>query len=98
MPGQDFSHVNSREEAIELCEAGQLFKILLFPAELGGEDTPLNVVYVPAGIPGIKDRLTGALTRFYQEGLIDQLSIKPVYKGDSIVPSKIQIKAWHSTK
>lgn len=28
--------------------------------------------------------------------LIDQLDVQAEYKGDSIVPSRIRFKAWHS--
>lgn len=94
----DYSTITSREAAIKLSQEGKLFKILLFPAEFGGEDNNLNVVYVPAGIPEIKDQITGTLIRFYEDGLIDKLKVEPEYKGDSFVPSKIRIKASHSEK
>jgi hypothetical protein len=50
--------VTSREAAEQLAAKGELFKILLFPEEFGGEDVVANVAYVPAGIPEIKDQLT----------------------------------------
>ena len=95
---QDYSHVTSRELALKLVAEGKLFKILLFPAEFGGEDVAANVVYVPVGIPELKDQITGTLVRFYKEGLIDNLKVRPEYKGDSFVPSKIHFKASHSEK
>lgn len=94
----DFSHVDSREKAIELVQEGKLFKVLLFPAEFGGEDIVQNAVYVPAGIPEIKDKITGTLVRFVQEGLIDNLNVAPEYKGNSFVPSIINMKTSHSGK
>lgn len=94
----DYSQVTSRDAAEELARKGALFKILLFPAEFGGEEVAANVVYVPAGIPEIKDQLTGTLIRFYEEGSIDKLTVKPEYKGKSIVPSRILMRASHSTK
>ncbi|MEJ2407021.1 MAG: hypothetical protein P8171_22605 [Candidatus Thiodiazotropha sp.] len=94
----DYSGVDSREKAVELVKEGKLYKILLFPAEFGGEDIPQNVVFVPAGIPEIKDKITGTLMRFVQEGLIDNLQVNPEYKGNSFVPSKINIKTSHSDK
>jgi hypothetical protein len=57
-PARDYSHVTSREAAEQLAAKGELFKILLFPEEFGGEDVVANVAYVPAGIPEIKDQLT----------------------------------------
>ncbi len=94
----DFSHVTSPQIAAKLSEEGKLFKILLFPAEFGGTEVPPNVVYVPPGIPEIKHQLTGTLIRFFNEGLINQLKVEPEYKGQSFVPSKIHMRAWHSEK
>jgi hypothetical protein len=96
--GLDFSHVDSKEKAIALFEKRKLFKILLFPVEFGGQDIPQNVVYVPAGIPEIKDQITGTLIRFVQDGLIDNLKVEPEYKGNSFVPSKINMFTSHSGK
>ena len=94
----DFSGVGSREKAIQLAQDGKLYKILLFPAEFGGEDIPQNVVYVPAGIPEIKNEITDTLIRFVQEGLIDNIQVNPEYKGNSFVPSKINMTTSHSGK
>ena len=96
--GLDCSNVDSREKAVALAKEGKLHKILLFPAEFGGEDIPQNTVYVPAGIPEIKDKITGTLLRFTQEGLIDKLQVAPEYKGKSFIPSKINMKTSHSGK
>jgi hypothetical protein len=81
-----------------LFEQGKLVKILLFPIELGGQDRQENSIYVPAGIPAIKDQLTGSLMRFLEQGLINKLEVKPEYKGNSFVPAKIRMKAWHTEK
>ena len=94
----DFSEIDSREIAEQLVEEGLLFKILLFPAELGGKDVTQNTAYVPAGIPEIKDKLTETLIKYVQDGLIDKLTVEPAYKGSSYVPSKIVMKASHSEK
>ena len=94
----DYSHVDSQEKVIQLAQDGLLFKILLFPEELGGQDVPPNIVYVPAGIPEIKGKLTGTLLKFAQDGLIDNLQVNPEYKGSSFVPSKITMKTSHSGK
>lgn len=96
--GMNFSHVDSREKAMALVQEGKLFKILLFPSEFGGEDIPQNSVYVPAGIPEIKDQITGTLIRFVEQGFIDTMQVNPEYKGNSFVPSKIKIRTSHSGK
>ena len=94
----DFSEVTSREAALKLVAKGKHYKVLLFPAEFGGEDVTANVVYVPPGIPEIKEQLTGTLVRFVNEGVINQLEVMPEYRGNSFVPSKIHIKARHSDR
>jgi hypothetical protein len=94
----DFAGITSREAALKLVAEGRLCKILLFPPELGGEDVEANAVYVPPGIPEIKDQLTGTLVRFAGEGLINRLEVVPEYKGSSFVPCRIRIKAWHTDR
>jgi hypothetical protein len=95
---RDYSNVTSREMAEQLVAQGKLYKILLFPAEFGGEERPENIVYVPSGIPEIKDQLTGTLIRFLKDGLIDNLRVEPEYKGNSFVPARIRMFATHKTK
>ena len=94
----DYSHITSRELAVEASFRGELFKILLFPAELGGQDIAANVTYVPEGIPEMKDLITGTLARYFEEDLIDRLDVRTEYKGESFVPSRIQFIASHTTK
>jgi hypothetical protein len=94
----DFSKVTSVAKAKELEAKGELVKTLLFPAEFGGEDIPANVVYVPAIAAEAKDMITGTLVKFVKDDLIDNLSVEPEYKGNSIVPSRIVMKATHQTK
>ena len=52
--GPDFSHVNSQAKAEALFRQGELEKLFLMPLEFGGEDNPLNVLYVPLGVAAIK--------------------------------------------
>ena len=94
----DYSDVTSRDKAQALVAKGLLVKLLLFPQEFGGADSPENVVYVPKAAADAKELVTGTLVRFFKEGLIDQLQVEPSYKGNSLVPSRLVIKASHSTK
>jgi len=72
--------------------------MFLFPPELGGQEIPENITFVPLGIPEIKQQITETLIRFFQEGLLNRLSVTPEYKGKSFVPCKIQMKGWHTEK
>ena len=94
----DFSEVDSLDKARKLEANGELVKILLFPAEFGGEEIPQNIVYVPQGAADAKALITGTLVRFFREGLIDHLVVEPEYKGGSVVPIRIVMKASHRTK
>ena len=94
---EDFSQVTSREAAQKLVAEGKLVKILLFPAEFGGQDVPPNVVYVPPGARGVQEQIVGTITRFAEKGLVDKLNVNAEYKGESFVPSKIHMKATDSS-
>jgi hypothetical protein len=93
---RDFSSVDSAEKAAGLAERGELFKIFLFPPELGGERVAMNIVYVPSGIPEIKDEITQTLSRLVADGLADGLDVQAEYKGQSVVPSKIHMRTSRS--
>ena len=56
------------------------------------------MAYVPPGIPEAKNRLTGTLVRFAGAGLINRLEVVPEYKGRSLVPCRICMKAWHTER
>lgn len=94
----DFSDVTSRARAEQLAAEGRLVRILLFPAEFGGEDSELNAVFVPPAIVGIRAMLIGTLTRFIEQGLIDRMTVTPEYRGDSFVPARLRFHASHSTR
>jgi hypothetical protein len=96
--GLDFSDVTSLEKAEALYVQGKLEKVLLFPAEFGGAEIPQNTVFVPHGVSDAKDQITGTLIRFFNEGLINKLVVEPEYKGKSAVPSKLNMRAWHTEK
>ena len=94
----DFGDVRSRERAEQLAAEGRLARILLFPAEFGGEDVPANVTFVPPAILPIREELIGTLTRFIEEGLIDRMTVSPEYRGDSFVPARLRFDATHSSR
>ena len=52
--GPDFSHIDSQAKAEALFRRGDLEKLLLMPEAFGGEDSPLNTLYVPVGVAGVK--------------------------------------------
>ncbi len=94
----DFSQVKSRAAAQALADKGELVRILVFPAELGGQDVPENVVYITPEAAQARELIVGTLRRFADDGLIDNLTVKPQYKGDSVVPSRLVMNATSSKK
>ncbi|WP_374132345.1 hypothetical protein [Sphingomonas sp. 28-62-20] len=94
----DYSQVTSLAAARALAAEGKLVKILLFPAELGGEDIPENVAYIPPYAAEARQLVIGTLRRFMADELIDKLEVVPEYRGESFVPTKLVMHATHSKK
>ncbi len=94
----DFADVTSREQMMALAESGTLHKILLFPAECGGDDVAMNWTFVPAAAARLKDAVTDLLIEAIKAGDIDKLDVRPEYKGNSFVPARIHVVATHSAK
>ncbi|MFB2538357.1 MULTISPECIES: hypothetical protein [unclassified Acinetobacter] len=94
----NYGDVNSRELMVEKYQQGQLEAIYLFPIQLGGEEVELNTVYVPIGVSAMKDKIDNTFINYAHEGLINKLKVKPVYKGNSFIPSKIVYEGSHSNR
>jgi hypothetical protein len=88
----DYSSISSHAAAQQASESGQLVKILLLPAELGGSDIARNVVFVPPTIAKIKQSSDLELFAAIREGL-SEVSVVPEYRGASFVPSRIKMTA-----
>jgi len=94
----DFSDVTSRARAEQLAADGRLVRVLLFPAEFGGEDIVPNQVFVPPALVEIRAMLIGTLTRFIEGDLIDRMRVTPEYRGNSFVPARLRFHCTHSTR
>ena len=92
----DFSDVTTRTIAGKLVRKRQLVKIHFFPTELGGPNTKINTGYVTPEAAASHARLIEMLSAYVERGRLDHLEIVPDYKGLSIVPTRILIKATHS--
>lgn len=97
-PGPDFSTVTSKAAARKFVRTGDLVEIHFFPVELGGPDEPHNIGYVPPFAAEARQLLLRTLIRQMKEGLIDQMVVEPDYRGASIIPTRLTMKAWHSTR
>ena len=92
--GPDFSSVDSLQKPIELCKVGTLKKLLLMPAEFGGQDIPSNVVYVPEFVVEQKERIdANIVNELASTGKVTRYQASPVYEGKSFIPSAINVVA-----
>jgi len=94
----EFWEVESRERVLALQRRGELVRVLLLPLELGGTDAEENATYVPPDVAAVKDRLGATLRRYFAEGRVDRLSVEPRFKGGSLVPANIRVRAWNSQR
>lgn len=92
--GPDYSHIDSCVKAENLYRRGELKKLLLLPAEFGGKDIPVNVVYVPAFAVDLKTRMDlNVIKPLVQKGTIRRYNATPEYEGKSFIPALIRISA-----
>ena len=93
-PGPDFSKIDSQAKAEALFRRGDLEKLFLMPLEFGGQDNPLNTLYVPVGVADIKAGIDkNVIGPLAAEGKITQYTASPEYHGKSFIPIAIKIVA-----
>jgi len=93
-PGPDFSAIDSQEKAEELFRRGDLEKLHLRPLELGGEDIPINTLYVPIGLAAVKAGIdNNVIAPLAAEGKITKYKATAEYQGNSFIPIAIQVVA-----
>jgi hypothetical protein len=92
--GPDFSAIDSQAKAEEAFRRGDLERLFLMPLEFGGQDNPLNTLYVPVGVAAIKTGIdTNVIGPLAAEGKITKYEASPEYQGDSFIPIAIKIEA-----
>jgi hypothetical protein len=92
--GPDFSAIDSREKAEELFRRGELEKLHLMPLAFGGQDIPVNTLYVPVGIAAIKEEIDeNVIGPLVEEGKVSAYTATPEYQGKSFIPIAIRIVA-----
>lgn len=87
----NFADIDSLEKSKKLFTDGKYAKLLLMPVELGGQDSPLNTVYVPYSALTQKNIFDAKVAAMLNSGLRLHYSAKPEYKGTSFIPSTIHI-------
>ena len=91
--GIDYAKITSRDVAADMSEQGLLRKTYLFPLEFGGQEMDANTVYIPKDAFIQKQMFEQKVMQAAQNGLIENYTATPEYKGDSFVPSKLSLKA-----
>ncbi|WP_298487027.1 hypothetical protein [uncultured Maribacter sp.] len=87
----DFSKIDSNKKAIGLFKKGELAEIHLMPLEFGGEDSPMNILYVPEFVKVFKQKFDKMIEELLADGKKLNYSAEPEYKGKSFIPSKLKI-------
>lgn len=90
---RDFSAVTTLDAARRLAALGHLAPARLFPPELGGTDAPGNIVYVPTEVADAMGRTTAAVLQQVGPRYATTVDVVPERKGQSVVPSRIRIRA-----
>jgi hypothetical protein len=92
--GPDFSGIDSLAKAEALLRQGALEKLYLMPLEFGGQDIPVNVLFVPVGVAAIKSRIdNNIIGPLVADGNITQYKAEPEYQGRSFIPIAVKITA-----
>lgn len=98
-PPEDFSNITTKAAANRLVKEGRLVKIHFFPTELGGPAKDRhNISYITPEAEEARSLLISVLEKDIDDAAIDEIRIEPHYKGDSIIPTRIRFKAWHSQR
>jgi hypothetical protein len=94
-PDLDFSQVDSATKTRALYQTGHLHKMLLIPAEFGGDDIPPNVVYVPELALKMKQGVDrNVIAPLVEQKRVSRYRANPTYEGRSFIPSSIEIVAF----
>lgn len=94
----DFAAVTSAAAAKKLAAKCELVKVLLFPVELGGKPDAENVVYITPRAVAARALVIRTLTQMVHDGVVNQMTVEPDYRGASFIPICIHIKAWREGK
>jgi hypothetical protein len=88
----DYTNIDSKEKAIQLYQEKSLEKIYLMALDFGGDDSEVNIVYVPLTAKEQKERFDEKLVTWLMAGKELGLKVEPQYKGKSFIPSKLIMK------
>lgn len=92
--GPDFSAIDSKAKAEVLFERGELQKVMLLPAEFGGQAVLTNLIYIPAFAAEQKASIDLNIVKpLVASGKVSRYKATPEYQGRSFIPVSIVITA-----
>ncbi|MDP3175039.1 MAG: hypothetical protein Q8M88_11465 [Phenylobacterium sp.] len=75
-------------------QSGDLIALMMLPEEFGGYRDPRNIVFVPAFVELLKDKIdNGPVRRLVEEGRVVEYTVSPAYAGKCMVPVSLTIMA-----
>ena len=86
----DFTKVDSVLKAEALAAEGKLAPLHLVPLRFGGQDMPMNRVFVPVSVVERKDLHDERVEQLVREHRADGYSCTPEYRGSSVVPCRLE--------
>lgn len=89
----DFNEVTSNEKAIELAKKGILAPLYMMPLRFGGQESPMNRLFVPPEVVQLKDRYDDMVEQLLRQEKVTGYSCTPEYKDASFIPAKLNIVA-----
>jgi hypothetical protein len=87
----DYSTIDSKEKAQKLFAKGKLVKLYLMPLDFGGQDSPINTLFVPEFANNQKNNFDSKISDMLESGLKLGYSASPEYKGSSFIPGRLII-------
>lgn len=85
----DFTKVDSVLKAEALAAEGKLAPLHLVPLRFGGQDMPMNRVFVPVSVVNRKDHYDETIEGLVKDHKADGYSCTPEYRDESVVPFRL---------
>ena len=86
----DLAAIDSVPMAEALASEGKLVPLYLVPLRFGGQEMPMNRVFVPASVVERKDRHDETIEDLVKDHKADGYSCTPEYRGRSVIPFQLE--------
>ncbi len=85
--------IDTKEKAKSEYKHGHLEKTFLLLPEFGGTPDESNIIYIPSEANNMKICCDDIISDFHKQNKADTYECKPNYKGKSVIPGSLYIKA-----